>query len=138
MFYIILRGWCDVLNVQAPVDDKRGDTRDRFSEDLEFPFDHFPKYHMKILLGYFNVKVGREDIFKPTIFIMIKGLVQYMQHEKPAKSTMFPHCKVHKCIWASPDGNGHNQIDHALINRRRQVYQTFNLYEEATVIMTPS
>jgi hypothetical protein len=30
-------------------------------------FDKFPKYHMKILLGNFNAKVGREDIFKPTI-----------------------------------------------------------------------
>jgi hypothetical protein len=29
-------------------------------------FDKFPKYHMKIL-GDFNAKLGREDIFKPTI-----------------------------------------------------------------------
>jgi hypothetical protein len=27
----------------------------------------FPKHHMKILLGDFNAKLGREDIFKPTI-----------------------------------------------------------------------
>jgi hypothetical protein len=32
-------------------------------------FDKFPKYHMKILLRDFNSKVGREDIFKPTIGI---------------------------------------------------------------------
>jgi hypothetical protein len=30
-------------------------------------FDKFPKYHMKILLGEFNAKVGREDIFKPLV-----------------------------------------------------------------------
>jgi hypothetical protein len=30
-------------------------------------FDTFPKYHMKILLGGFNAKVGREDISKLTI-----------------------------------------------------------------------
>jgi len=29
--------------------------------------EHFPKYHMKILLGDFNAKVERENIFKPTI-----------------------------------------------------------------------
>jgi len=28
-------------------------------EELEQVFYHFPKYHMKILLGYFNAKVGR-------------------------------------------------------------------------------
>jgi hypothetical protein len=40
--------------------------KDRFHEELEHAFLTFPKYHMKILLGEFNAKVGREDIFKPT------------------------------------------------------------------------
>ena len=38
-----------------------------FYEELEQVFDHFPRYHTKILLGDFNAKVGRENIFKPTI-----------------------------------------------------------------------
>ena len=33
-------------------------------EELQQVFDHFPKYHMKILLGDFNAKVGRENTFK--------------------------------------------------------------------------
>jgi hypothetical protein len=37
-------------------------------EELECIFDKFPKYNMKTLLGDFNGKVGREDIFKPTIW----------------------------------------------------------------------
>jgi exonuclease III len=56
-----------VLNVHAPTEDKIDDIKDRFYEELEQVFDKFPKYHMKILLGDFNAKVGREDIFKPTI-----------------------------------------------------------------------
>ena len=32
-------------------------------------FDHFPRYHMKILLGDFNAKVGRKNIFKLAIGI---------------------------------------------------------------------
>jgi hypothetical protein len=54
--YIVLRGrWCNiiVLNVHAPSEDKSDDSKDRF-----------PRYHMKILLGDFNAKVGRENIFK--------------------------------------------------------------------------
>jgi hypothetical protein len=43
------------------------DIKDRFYEELEHVFDKFPKYHLKILLGDFNAKVGTEDIFKPTI-----------------------------------------------------------------------
>jgi hypothetical protein len=74
--------------------------------ELEQVFDHFPKYHTKILLGDFNAKVGSENILKPTIgqeslhqdsndngvrlvnFATSKNLV--------VKSTMFPQRTIHK------------------------------------------
>jgi hypothetical protein len=80
-------------------------------------------------LGDFNAKVGRENIFKPTIgnenlheisndngvrvvnFATYKNLV--------VKSTMFPHRKINKYTRTCPEGNTHNQIDHVLIDRRR-------------------
>jgi hypothetical protein len=40
---------------------------DSFYEELEHVFNKFLKYDMNILLGDLNAKVGREDIFKPTI-----------------------------------------------------------------------
>jgi exonuclease III len=66
MSYINLRGrWCNifVLNVHVPTEDKIDDINDRFYEEQEQVFDKFPKYHTKILLGDFNAKVSREDIF---------------------------------------------------------------------------
>jgi hypothetical protein len=63
MSYIILRGrWCHniVLNVHAPTEDKTDDMKDSLYEELERVFDKFPKYHMKILLGNVNAKLGRE------------------------------------------------------------------------------
>jgi exonuclease III len=56
-----------VLNFHAATEDKIDYMKVRFYEELEQVFDKFPRYHMKILLGDFNAKVGKEDIFKPTV-----------------------------------------------------------------------
>jgi exonuclease III len=106
--------------VHAPTEDKDNDIKDSFYKELEQVFDQFPKYHMKILLGDFNAKVGREDIFKPIIgnealhedsndnrvrvvnFATSKNLI--------VKSTTCPHSDIHKHAWTSPDGVTHNQI----------------------------
>jgi hypothetical protein len=81
------------------------------------------------VLGNFNAKVGKEDIFKPIIgneglheasnddgvrevnFATSKNLI--------VKSTTFPHCNIHKHTWTSPVGVTHNQIDHVFIDKRR-------------------
>ena len=92
--------------MHARSEEKSDDSKDSFYEELEQVFDHFPKYHMKILLGDFNAQVGRENIFKPTIgnenlhqdindngvmivnFATSKNLV--------VKSTTFLHRNIHK------------------------------------------
>ncbi|PNF32363.1 hypothetical protein B7P43_G10099 [Cryptotermes secundus] len=96
----------------------------RFYEELEHVFDKFPKYRMKILLGDLNAKVGREDIFNPTIgnkslnetsndngvrvvnFATSKNLI--------VRSTLLPHRNIHTFTWTSRDGKIHNEIDHIL------------------------
>jgi len=108
-------------------------------------FDHFPNYHMKILLGDFNAKVGRENIFKPTIgneslhqdsndngvrivnFATSNNLV--------IKSMMFPHRNIHTHNWTSPDGKTHNQIDHVLIGDGIRVYSMYDLSGALIVIL---
>jgi hypothetical protein len=105
MSYIKLRGrWCDIsiLNVHVPTEDMK----DSFYEKLERVFDKFPECHMKILLGDFNAKVGREDIFKPTIG---NECLQEIRNDNgdregnfatsknlTVKSTMFPHHNILK------------------------------------------
>jgi hypothetical protein len=113
---LILRGHCChiiVLNVHAPTEKKSGDVKNSFYEELERVFDKFPKYHMKILLGDFNAKLSREAIFNPTIGneslheISNNGvrLVNFAASKNlRVKSTMFPHRKIHKYTWTSPDG----------------------------------
>jgi hypothetical protein len=83
---------------------------------------------MKILL-VFNAKEGREDIFKPTIgnkslheISNDNGvrLVKFATSKNlRIKSMIFPHRNIHKYTWTSPVGKTHNQLDHILVDRRR-------------------
>ena len=88
-------------------------------------FEHFPKYHVKILLGDFNAKVGRKNIFKPTIE---QESLHQDSNDNDVRvvnfttsnnlSTMFPRRNIHKYTWTSPDCKTHNLIGHVLISRR--------------------
>ena len=55
--YIVLKGrWLHIIavNVHAPSEENSVELKDSIYEELEEVLDHFPKYYMKILLGYFN------------------------------------------------------------------------------------
>jgi hypothetical protein len=92
--------------MHAPCEDKGDDVRDRFYEELGHVFDQFPRYNMKILLGDFNAKVGRESIFKPSIGneglheIRNDSGVRVVNFATSnilgVKSTVFPHRKICK------------------------------------------
>jgi len=66
------------------------------------------------VLGGFNAKLWREDIFKPTIGneslhqdndVRIVNFKQF-----GVKSMMFQQQNIRKYTWTSPDGKTHNQI----------------------------
>jgi hypothetical protein len=100
---------------------------------------------MKILLGDFNAKLGREDTLKPTIgnerlhedsndngvrfvnFAKSKNVV--------VKNKFFPHRNIRKYTWTSPGGKKYNQIDDVLIGDSIQVYSMYDLSGELTVIL---
>jgi len=84
---------------------------------------------MKIILGDFNTKVGRDNIFKTTIGNesihqdsndnCVRKVKIATSKNLVATSTMFPHRDIHKCTWTSPEWKTNNHIDHILIDRRR-------------------
>jgi hypothetical protein len=71
MSYIVLRGrWSNIviLNVYVPCEEESGDSIDSIYGELEQVFFYFHNHHMKIKLGDRNTKMGRQVIFKPTIW----------------------------------------------------------------------
>jgi hypothetical protein len=90
-----------VLNVHAPTQDKFGDVKNSFYEELEYVYDKFLKCHMNIFLQDFNAKVGREVILKMTIWNKslheisndngIRAVNFATSKNLTVKSTMFPN-----------------------------------------------
>ena len=126
----MLRGhWCtNVLNAQAPTEETSDNSKDSFYDELEQVFDHFPKSHVKILLGDFNTKLGWEDIFKPTTG---NGSLHQDSNDNgvrvvnfdssnslAVKSMMFQHQSIHKYNWPSSNRKIHSQIDQVLTDKR--------------------
>jgi hypothetical protein len=150
MAYITLSTcWCQIiaLNIHAPTEDKTDDMKDSFYEELERVFDKFPKYHKKTLLQDFNGKVGRGDVFQPTIWndslhkIRNDNGVRLLNFATSknltVKNTMFPHRNIHVYTWTSPDGKTHTQIGHILVDRAGiQMYLMFNHTGQQIVILT--
>jgi len=126
---MVLRGcWCNiiVLNVHTLREEKSDNSKDSSYEELEQVFYHFLST-IKILLGDFNAKVGRENTLKPTIgneslhqdsYDNGVRIVNVATSKYLVTSTVFPHRNIQKYTWTSPDGKTYNQADHMLIDRR--------------------
>jgi hypothetical protein len=81
---------------------------------------------MKILSEHFNAKVGKGNIFRPTVWIeslhqdRIDNGIRIVKFATSknlvVKSRMFPHRNINKYNFTSPDGQTHNHIDQILID----------------------
>jgi hypothetical protein len=65
-----------LLHVHAPTDDKIDYAKENIYKELQHVCDKFHKYHMTILLGDFNAKAHRENIFNRQL-----GMKAYMKLE---------------------------------------------------------
>jgi exonuclease III len=118
-----------IINVHAPTEDKGEHEKDTFYQDLDRTVDFLPSNNVKLILGDFNAKVGRESEYRwtvgPNSLHNISNdsgvrLIDFaMSKNMTVSSTFFPHLDIHKRTWTLPDGNTHNQIDHVLIDKRR-------------------
>jgi len=117
-----------LINCYAPTEDKADDIKEKFYDELETVVNNLPTHSLKMIVGDFNAKIGRENIYRP-----IKGpdslheisndngtrLIHFAtSQDLTISSTYFPRKDIHKYTWVSPNGRVHNQIDHILINKR--------------------
>ena len=79
-------------------------------------------YARQITRGKVNtVKKLGMSLFHSNTDINIKWLHKFATSRNLiVKSTKCLHRNIHKYTWTSPDGITHNQIDHVLVDKRRQ------------------
>ncbi|XP_071652375.1 craniofacial development protein 2-like [Temnothorax longispinosus] len=115
-----------LINVHAPTEDKSDVEKDEFYSALEDAYDKCPKNDIKIIVGDFNAKIGRESRYQPHVD---KYSLHKESNENRDKaigfaasknmiigSTKFNHKDVHKLTWVSPDGQN-NESNRPCANR---------------------
>ena len=117
-----------LICAHAPTEEKDDELKDTFYEKLDEVYERCPRHDVKIVIGDFNAKVGREGIFGSTVgkfslhdVTSANGLrlIDFAAARNMViSSTRFQHLDIHKATWLSPDQRTRNQIDHVLIDGR--------------------
>jgi len=122
--------WINVslINCYAPAEEKENIIKEEFYSQLDMIYDNIPRRIQKIILGDFNAKVGREDVFRPTIGREnlheesndngVRLVTLATSKEMVISSTCYSHKNIHKQTWTSPGGTTHNQIDHVVVDNQ--------------------
>ena len=117
-----------VVQIYAPTNDAADEDKDAFYCRLQKVIDELPRKDVNIIMGDANAKIGQVNIGYEGIMGQ-HGLGQMNENgERFANicafnsfiigGSVFPHKRIHKATWVSPDGVTENQIDHFCISRR--------------------
>ena len=95
-----------LISAHAPTEDRDEETKDTFYDNLEEIITKAPKYDIKIILGDFNVKLGKETILQPhvgnhSLHLITSGngwrLANLAVHTNThIKSPLYEHKRIHK------------------------------------------
>nr|KAG5687140.1 hypothetical protein BaRGS_019218 [Batillaria attramentaria] len=118
----------NIIQCYAPTNDAEEEKKDDFYQQLQTVIDRGGAKDMTILMGDFNAKIGSDNTgYEDTMGT--HGLGQMNENgERFADfcalnqlvigGSIFPHKRIHKATWRSPDHVTANQIDHICISRK--------------------
>ncbi|VDP46953.1 unnamed protein product [Schistosoma curassoni] len=118
----------NIIQCYAPTNDYDEDAKDQFYDRLQSIIEKCPTKDLTILMRDFNAKVrtdntGYEDIMgRHRLGEMNENGERFANpcsfNKLVIGSTIFPHKRIHKSTWTSPDHTKQNQIDHICINKK--------------------
>ena len=118
----------NIIQVYAPTNDAEEENKDDFYNRLQSVIDKLPGKDINIVMGDLNAKVGSDNSHCEEIMGR-HGLGEANDNGERFQNfcafnnlviggTIFPHKRIHKATWVSPDGTTENQIDHFCISRK--------------------
>jgi len=145
----VLRAWCQskfqqvsILQCYAPTNTADQEVKEELYEQLQSVLKRTPNRDITIALDDFNAKVENDNSTRE--IIMKKEGLDTMsengelftdfceQNDLVIAGTVFPHRKIHKVTWCSPDSRTENQLDHFTNSRRwRRTLEDFRAYRGA-------
>lgn len=119
-----------ILNAYAPTENARIEEKEKFYEKMEEETEKIPTEDIIIIIGDMNAQVGKEEYIKEvagkhTLHETSNDNGQRLcnfavKQNMIVSSTKHKHPLQHKVTWMSHDQKLRSQIDHVLINKRRQ------------------
>ena len=118
----------NIVQVYAPTNEAEEEDKEEFYNKLQAIMTKLPNKDINIVMGDLNAKVGEDNRHYEQVMgkhglgqINDNGdrlLACCVYNNLVIGGTIFPHKKIHKATWVSPDGQTENQIDHFCINRK--------------------
>ncbi|RXN14088.1 endonuclease-reverse transcriptase [Labeo rohita] len=115
-----------IIQCYAPTNESKEEEKDDFYHQLQTVLDR--RREKDIIVGDLNAKIGNDNMGYEDV-MGVHGLGQMNENgERFADlcslnqlvigGSIFPHKRIHKTTWRSPDHITENQIDHICINRK--------------------
>ena len=118
----------NIVQIYAPTNDADDEKKDEFYSRLQSVVDRLPGKDVNIIMGDANAKVGEDPkgyeriMGRHGIGVMNENGERFADFCSNNKltigGTIFPHKRIHKATWISPDGQTENQIDHICISSK--------------------
>ena len=117
----------NIIQCYAPTNDKDEETKEDFYNKLQTLCDKLKEKDMTILMGDLNAKIGSDNSGYEKVMGR-QGLGKMNENGEMLADfcafnnmiiggSVFPHRRIHKATWVSPDHRTENQIDHICIGR---------------------
>ncbi|XP_043922942.1 uncharacterized protein LOC122798228, partial [Protopterus annectens] len=134
----------NVVQCYVPTNDSEEGDKDQFYERLQQILETYTDKDLTILMGDINAKVGSSNIgYEQIMGTHALGTINEngerfvdlcALNNLVIGGSIFPHKRIHKNTWVSPDYTTENQIDHICICRRfRRTLQDVRVKRGANV-----